>query len=189
MVRGFLRHLSTIDGQTEVPVPGLLGPAGHRTPPHVYSDREIADLLHAATGLAPAGGLRPHCYAVLLGLIACTGLRISEALALTCGDVDLAQGVLTVRAGKRGRTRVVPLHPSALDPLRGYARDRARRFGPPRRMRPSVLGWFGPVVGSGHPGVPGVAVIPLPSLARGDWPPRHPGTTRLLIENCELIAA
>jgi integrase len=132
MVRGFLRHLSTIDGQTEVPAPGLLGPAGHRTPPHVYSDREIAELLHAATGLAPAGGLRPHCYVVLLGLIACTGLRISEALALTCGDVDLAQGVLTVRAGKRGRTRMVPLHPSALDPLRGYAQDRARRFGPPR---------------------------------------------------------
>jgi hypothetical protein len=43
---------------------------------------------------------------------------------------------------------------------------------------PSVLGWFGPVVGSGHPGVPGVAVIPLPSMARGDWPPgtlRRPG--------------
>ena len=128
MVRGFLRHLSAIDGGTEVPAPGLLGPAGHRTPPHVYSDREIAELLQAATGT----GLRPHCYAVLLGLIACTGLRISEALALTCDDVDLAQGVLTVRAGKRGRTRVVPLHPSALDPLRGYAQDRARRFGPPR---------------------------------------------------------
>jgi integrase/recombinase XerD len=101
VVRGFLRHLSAIDGGTEVPAPGLLGPAGHRTPPDVYSDQEIAELLQAATGLAPAGGLRPHCYAVLLGLIACTGLRISEALALTCDDVDLAQGVLTVRAGKR----------------------------------------------------------------------------------------
>ena len=56
-----------------MPAPGLLGPAGHRTPPHVYSDREIAELLQAATGLAPAGGLRPHCYAVLFGLIACTG--------------------------------------------------------------------------------------------------------------------
>jgi len=132
VVRGFLRHLSALDGGTEVPAPGLLGPVGHRTPPHVYSDREIADLLQAATGLTPVGGLRPHCYAVLLGLIACTGLRISEALALTCADVDLAEGVLTVRAGKRGRTRVVPLHPSALDPLHGYAQDRARRFGPPR---------------------------------------------------------
>ena len=130
-VRGFLRHLSAMDGATEVPAPGLLGPAGHRTPPHVYSDREISDLLQAATGLAPAGGLRPHCYATLFGLIACTGLRISEALSLTCGDVDLPGGVLTVRAGKRGRMRLVPLHPSALTPLRDYAADRSRRFGWP----------------------------------------------------------
>lgn len=130
-VRGFLRHLAALDGVTEVPTPGLLGPTGHRRPPHVYSDREIADLLHAAAGLSPAGGLRPHCYATLFGLIACTGLRISEALALTCGDVDMADGMLTVRAGKRGRTRLVPLHPSALAPLADYATERARRYGPP----------------------------------------------------------
>lgn len=130
-VRGFLRHLSALDGATEVPVPGLLGPPGHRTPPHVYSDAEIADLLRAAAGLAPPGGLRPHCYVTLLGLIACTGLRIGEALSLTCADVDLDEGVLTVRAGKRGRTRLIPLHPTALEPLGDYARDRSRRFGPP----------------------------------------------------------
>ncbi|MGY2747355.1 tyrosine-type recombinase/integrase [Arthrobacter sp. UYCu723] len=57
---------------------------------------------------------RSACYATLFGLIACTGLRISEALALACDDVDLAGGVFTVRAGKRGRSRLVPLHPSAL---------------------------------------------------------------------------
>jgi integrase/recombinase XerD len=130
-VRGFLRHLSAADGATEVPAPGLLGPVGHRSPPHVYSDREIGDLLHAAAGLSPAGGLRPHCYVTLFGLIACTGLRICEALSLTCGDVDLAGGVLTVRAGKRGRTRLVPLHSSALTPLRQFAADRDRRFGRP----------------------------------------------------------
>ncbi len=130
-VRGLLRHLSVIDGATEVPTPGLLGPAAHRTPPHVYSDAEISGLLQASTGLAPAGGLRPHCYATLFGLIACTGLRISEALALASGDLDLADGLLTVRAGKRGRTRLVPLHPSALAPLRDYAADRSRRFGQP----------------------------------------------------------
>ena len=130
-VRGFLRHLAAADGATEVPAPGLLGPAGHRKPPHVYSDREIDDLMHAAAGLAPAGGLRPHCYATLFGLIACTGLRICEALSLTCGDVDLAGGVLTIRAGKRGRMRLVPLHPSALAPLRDYAAGRSRRFGRP----------------------------------------------------------
>jgi integrase len=60
-------------------------------------------------------------------------MRISEALALSCADVDLAEGIVTVRAGKRGRTRLVPLHPSALSPLRVYATDRRRRHGPPGR--------------------------------------------------------
>lgn len=130
-VRGFLRHLAAIDGATEVPEPGLLGSTGHRKPPHIYSDAEISDLLQAAAGLAPAAGLRPHCYVTLFGLLACTGLRISEALALCCGDVDLDEAVLTVRAGKRGRTRLVPLHPSAVPPLADYATQRCRRYGPP----------------------------------------------------------
>ena len=131
MVRGFLRHQAGLDGSTEVPPPGLLGSSGHRKPPHVYSDEEIAELLRAAAGPVPTGGLRPCCYATLFGLIACTGLRISEALALACGDVDVTGAVLTVRAGKRGRTRLVPLHPSAVSPLRGYATGREQRYGPP----------------------------------------------------------
>ncbi len=132
MVRGFLRHLAAMDGATEVPEPGLLGSTGHRKPPHIYSETEISDLMGAAAGLAPAGGLRPHLVcATLFGLIGCTGLRISEALALTCGDVDLDEAVLTVRAGKRGRTRLVPLHPSAVPALADYAAERMEHFGPP----------------------------------------------------------
>jgi integrase/recombinase XerD len=130
-VRGFLRHLSALDGGTEVPAPRLLGSTGHRAPPHVYSDREIGELLQAAAGLAPAGGLRPRCYVTLFGLLACTGLRICEALALTCGDVDLTGGMLTVRAGKRSRTRLVPLHPSAVPPLWDYSAERDRCYGSP----------------------------------------------------------
>lgn len=127
LLRGFLRHLSALDGATEVPPPGLLGPAPHRKPPYVYSDEEINDLLRAAASLTPHGGLRPHCYITLFALLACTGLRISEALALSREDVDLIGGVLTVRAGKGGRTRLVPLHASALAPLREYA-DRAGQY-------------------------------------------------------------
>jgi integrase len=131
IVRGFLRHLSALDATTEVPPPGLLGPTYHRTPPHVYSDEEISDLLRAAAALPPRGGLRPHCYVTLFSVLACTGLRISEALALSRGDADLVNGVLTVRAGKNGRTRLVPLHPSALAPLREYAAQRDAYGGPP----------------------------------------------------------
>jgi len=61
VVRGFLRHLAALDGVTGVPAPGLLGPTGHRRPPHVYSDEEIAELLHAAAGLAPACGCQKLC--------------------------------------------------------------------------------------------------------------------------------
>ncbi len=124
VVRGFLRHLSARDGGTDVPPPGLLSPTLRRKPPHVYSDSELASLLAAAAALTPTGGLRPHCYVTLFSLLACTGLRISEALALSRADVDLVHGVLTVRAGKGGRTRLVPLHPSALQPLRDYAARR-----------------------------------------------------------------
>jgi len=128
VVRGFLRHLAALDGATEVPPPAVLGPTLHRTPPHVYSDEEIASLLQTAAGLSPPGGLRPHCYVTLFALLATTGLRISEALALTRDDVDLVEGVHTVRAGKGGTSRLVPLHPSAIEPLKAYV-DRRDRFG------------------------------------------------------------
>lgn len=121
VVRDFLRHLAARDGATDVPAPGLLGPTTHRTPPHIYSDDEIAELLREAARLSPPEGLRPHSYVTLFSLLACTGLRISEALALRRDDVDLANGVITVRWAKNGRSRLVPLHPSSLEPLRAYA--------------------------------------------------------------------
>ena len=129
VIRGFLRHLSALDGATQVPAPGLLGPSFRRTSPHVYSEVEIADLTAAALDLDRPDRLRPYCYATLFGLLACTGLRIAEALALSIDDVDLTAGMLTVRAGKRGRTRWLPLHPTTLAPLRHYAAGRARYTG------------------------------------------------------------
>ncbi len=131
-VRGFLRYLSARDdGATHIPAPGLLGPAGARRAPHAYSAKEIEDLLVTAAGLSPAGGLRPLCYVTLFGLLACTGMRIAEALALTCADVNLVAAMITVRAGKRGRARLVPLHPSAITPLREYDATRVAQCGPP----------------------------------------------------------
>jgi integrase len=130
-VRGFLRYLSVLDGATVVPAVGTLGPTTVRTPPHIYSPGDIAVLLAATAALHPVDGLRPHAYRTLFGLLACTGLRISEALALACGDVDLPGGVLTIHAGKGGRSRLVPLHPTAAAALEDYQQDRADRFGSP----------------------------------------------------------
>ena len=95
-MRGFARHVANFDPRTEVPPVGML-PGWKRAKPYVYSDAEIHALLTAALALPPADGLRRWTYHTLFGLIAVTGMRISEAMGLERDDVDLDAGVLTVR--------------------------------------------------------------------------------------------
>jgi integrase len=129
VVRCFARHLVITEPDTQVPPRGLLGPAHRRTTPYIYSDAEMAALVAAARGLAPSDALRPRTYATLLGTLACTGLRISEALRLTLPDVDLERGVLKIRETKFRKTRWVPPHPTAIAALETYAADRHRMIG------------------------------------------------------------
>lgn len=129
IVRCFARHLAVLEPDTEVPLRGLLGPAHRRTPPHIYSKAEIAALLAAAGRLAPANGLRPQTYVTLLGLLACTGLRISEALRLDRTDADVNRGVLRIRETKFRKTRLVPLHATATTALQTYAAARDQLAG------------------------------------------------------------
>ena len=88
--------------------------------PHIYSEQEIRDLLTSARHLAPHGGLRPVTYETIFGLIAATGLRLSEALHLRYGDLDFDQGVLTVRNTKFRKSRHVPMHPTVVAALNRY---------------------------------------------------------------------
>ena len=82
VVRTLAQYLAPREPGTEVPPRGLLGPAHARRPAFIYSEADIAALIDAARALGPAGGLRPRTFAALIGLLACTGLRISEALVL-----------------------------------------------------------------------------------------------------------
>jgi len=125
-IRAFLRHRAGFDPATEVPPAQLLGCGFRRRPPHIYSPSEVQALLAACADLWPRRGLRPLTYRTLLSLLFATGLRISEALGLDDADVDLANGIITVRHGKLGRSRLVPLHPTAIAPLRRYVADRDR---------------------------------------------------------------
>jgi integrase len=127
-VRGFARHVANIDPKTEVPPAGLL-PHLKRAKPYVYSGAEIDALLAAALALPPADGLRRWTYHYLFGLIAVTGMRLSEAIGLQRGDVDLEEGVLTVRQAKFGKSRLVPLHPTTRAALRCYAKRRDAHLG------------------------------------------------------------
>ncbi|MBV8221188.1 MAG: tyrosine-type recombinase/integrase [Solirubrobacterales bacterium] len=123
-VRQFARYRALLDPVTEVPPPGLLGRVPRRPQPHIYSDAELVELLDQASRLLPRRGLRPRTYVAFFSLLACTGLRVSEACRLAVEDVDLTAGVLTVREGKYRKARLVPLHPSTTAALERYAAER-----------------------------------------------------------------
>lgn len=125
-LRPFTRWLQQFEPATEVPDESIFGPIPGRQAPHIYRDEELVALLEAAEHLGPRSSPRAAVMRTLFGLLACTGMRISEALALTDADVDLRAGMLTVRQSKFGKSRLVPLHLSAVAALQGYRRERDR---------------------------------------------------------------
>jgi integrase len=124
LLRSFARWLQQFEPRTEVPDDAIFGRLSERLAPHIYTEREIVDLLSAARRLGPAPGLRGATYEALFGLIASTGLRVSEALQLRNVDVDLKQGTLTVRRTKFAKSRQVPMHPTTVKALRHYRSQR-----------------------------------------------------------------
>lgn len=123
-VRRFAAWLHTQDPRTEVPAPGLIPGRYHRRPPYIYSDHEIECIVTEAVRLSSPRGLRGRTYSTLFGLLAVTGMRHGEALALDRDDVDLQGGVLAVRKAKFGKSRFVPIHDSTYSALQDYARRR-----------------------------------------------------------------
>lgn len=121
-LRPFTAWLQQFEPATEVPDSTVFGSMGGRPAPHIFTEQEIIDLLAAARRLGP--DLRGATYEALFGLLAGTGLRISEAVNLTQADVDLHAGLLTVRQTKFGKSRYVPLHPTVRDALRDYCQRR-----------------------------------------------------------------
>jgi integrase/recombinase XerD len=129
VVRGFARHVATIDPTSEVPSTDLLPGHRPRLTPYIYTDAEIAALMAAAGELRPP--LRAARHQTLIGLLAVTGMRPGEALALDRHDVDLRRGAVHVRAGKQNKQREVPLHQTTIRALRVYARLRDTGFPEP----------------------------------------------------------
>jgi integrase len=124
MVRCFAAWLSAQDPQTEVPPPGALPARRRRRRPYIYSDGEVRRLMAEAARRRTRTGLRPLTYTTLIGLLAATGLRPGEALALDRADVDLDAGLLAIRESKFGKSRVVPLEESTRDALNDYVTQR-----------------------------------------------------------------
>ena len=125
--RGFARYLSGIDPRTEIPPAGTIRRPKRWRRPFIYTDGDVLALIEQANALIPQP-LRSATYQTLIGLLAATGLRVGEALRLDRSDIDWADGVLRIRESKFGKSRLVPLDPSAVDALERYDHTRQRLY-------------------------------------------------------------
>jgi integrase/recombinase XerD len=143
-VRQFARYRSASDPRTQIPAPGLLPFKPKRAKPYLYSGTEIRQLLQAALHMPLSPKHRKHCallpwvYYCLFGLLSVSGLRVGEARNLKLEDVDLKAGVLTIRGGKFGKDRLVPIHGSTCRVLEDYI-DRRQRHWAGRTVSPSLF--------------------------------------------------
>lgn len=126
MVRRFAAWRSAQDPRTQIP-PSRLLPRRYRRPaPYIYSAAEIEKIVTTGATLPSVRGLRGLTFSTIFGLLAVTGMRVGEVVALDRSDVDLTTGTLTVREGKLGKSRIVPIHATTKQILEQYAKTRDR---------------------------------------------------------------
>jgi len=164
-VRGFATWLRTVDPATEIPPRGVFPGQGKRPAPFIFTSEDLAAVITACAVLRPA--MRAAACTALFGLIAVTGIRIGEALAIPAGSIDLDAGLLPVAPAKSRCQRILPLHPTTVAALAGYEALRSRAFpgaatffvsekGAPL-SRQSALKWFRQAcAAAGIPGRPRV---------------------------------
>ncbi|WP_280323174.1 tyrosine-type recombinase/integrase [Sulfitobacter faviae] len=187
--RALAVFLHAEDAQHEIPAIGLLGRSRRRRPaPHILTRDQINRIMQEALLVPGLSPISPLTYHNLFGLLASTGLRISEALSLQRGD--LTEDGLMIRKGKFGKTRLVPIHASTRAALDRYleARNSLRKVGDalfvlghgrPRRRRGST--WFScgscasSAIATQRVPVPGCTICAIPSPC-DRWRPA--GTTR-----------
>ena len=126
MVRGFAKYLHAFDSRTEVASQELLPRSRKRVPPILYSDKDIVELLKAANEICTP--VQAGTYSTLIGLLAVTGMRIGEVIALDRTDIDWDNKLLVVGDSKFGKSRELLLHPTTIDALRAYAQIRDQAF-------------------------------------------------------------
>ena len=129
MVRGFATYLQAIDLRCEVPARELLREGRRRVPPHIYNAEEIARLMSRSRDLRPP--FRAMTIETAVGLLAVTGMRSGEVVRLDRGHLDLAAGRIRIIATKFNKSRELALHPTTVETLDTYCRERDRLWPQP----------------------------------------------------------
>ncbi len=140
-VRRFAQYVSANDARTEVPAQKLLPCHFVRRDPFQYSDEQVIQLIERAQQIAPSDQIKGPTLGTLFGLLAVTGMRVGEALALDCADVDLDAALLTLRMTKGNKARLIPLHSSTVAALQRYGSLRDNLY--PKRAPTAFFVWEG----------------------------------------------
>lgn len=118
MLRVFARFARAEDPGHEVPSERVFSSRRVHYRPFIFSSDQLHELLVGASQLPPAGSIRPWTFTTLFSLLSVTGMRISEALNLRLSDVT--EDGLVIRETKFHKSRMAPLHPTAVAGLQRY---------------------------------------------------------------------
>ncbi len=121
------KSLRAEDECHELPPPVYGGEKNPRPVPYIFSADNVSRLVQAASRLGKRNPFRGRTYSTFFSLLACTGLRVSEAIRLRFEDVT-ADG-LVIRCSKFRKSRLIPLHSTAQVGLEQYLETR-RPFAP-----------------------------------------------------------
>jgi len=145
-LRAFARYLAAFEPGTEIPPRGILGPSCYRVEPHIYTEEETVALTRTALEMKTYGKCfrtNPVRNSTIIGLLACTGMRIGEVLALNNKDVNLDESIITVRDSKNLPMRLVPIMDCTVRQLREYENARDICFGPATESGAFFLSSYG----------------------------------------------
>nr|WP_247743235.1 tyrosine-type recombinase/integrase [Phaeobacter italicus] len=129
VVRQFAVAMKAEDDRNQIPPRDAFGRGRRPRPrPHILSPDDIGKIMQAALSAPPVASITPHTYHYLFGLLATTGLRASEAIALC--DTDITQDGLVIRETKFRKSRLVPIDASTRRALKQYRSLRELLGGP-----------------------------------------------------------
>lgn len=124
IIRTFAKYICVFDSMAQMPPKGMFGKCHGRTTPYIFTEEEICLLMKASSELFSPDGLRRITIPIAIGLLWSTGIRPNEACQLLDDDVDLINGLITIRETKFSKSRILPLHGTTVSQLISYVKDR-----------------------------------------------------------------
>jgi len=131
-IRQFADYLVGLDPTMRPLDPYVLHVRRHRPPADILTWAQIETLMHAVARISPKHPIAGYTLRVIIGLAACTGMRIGEVAGLDRADVDATTHVIQIRQTKFSKSRLVPVLPDTMDALTQYARVRDVTYPTPR---------------------------------------------------------